>query len=354
MSDATASTGGSMVGKTVIVTGGNSGIGKATAVALARAGARVVITARDQARGDRAVEDIRRASGSDRVELVVFDLGDLASVRAGAAEILERCPRIDVLVNNAGLVLTDRAETVDGYEATFAINHLGPFLLTNLLPDRLMASAPARIVNVASTAHNPGPPGHALRRSAVDARTTRACGSTASPKLANILFTTELARRLAGKGVTANSLHPGTVRTGYGRDGDTKGFLAFGIKIGQAVLPVPGEGGRTSVYLASSPEVAGVTGEYFVKCKARRRPSAGPGRSGRSDSGRSAKNWSVPRSRDLLRFCARFAYPESSPPGGSPGPRAGAGEVGGERGPGGRDDRRVGDGEAELAVGIQG
>jgi NAD(P)-dependent dehydrogenase (short-subunit alcohol dehydrogenase family) len=272
MSDVTAPTGRSMTGKTVIVTGANSGIGKATAVALARAGGRTVITARDQARGNRAVEEIRQASGSDQVELVVFDLGDLASVRAGAAELLDRCPRIDVLINNAGLVLTDRAETVDGYEATFAINHLGPFLLTELLTDRLVASAPSRVVNVASTAHRSAR--HGLDFEDLQSRQgykgMRVYGSS---KLANILFTTELANRLSGKGVTANSVHPGTVATGYGRDGDTRGLLAFGLKVIKPFVLTPEKGARTSVYLASSEAVAGVTGKYFVKCKARK-PSA--------------------------------------------------------------------------------
>jgi NAD(P)-dependent dehydrogenase (short-subunit alcohol dehydrogenase family) len=261
-----------MTGKTVIVTGGNSGIGKATAVALARAGARTVITARDQARGIQAVADIGQASGSDLVELVVFDLGDLASVRAGAAELLERCPRIDVLINNAGLVLTDRAETVDGYEATFAINHLGPFLLTELLTDRLVASAPSRVVNVASTAHRSARRGLDFEdlQSRQRYKGMQVYGSS---KLANILFTTELASRLSGRGVTANSVHPGTVATGYGRDGDTRGFLAFGLKVIKPFVLTPERGARTSVYLASSEDVAGVTGKYFVKCKARK-PSA--------------------------------------------------------------------------------
>ena len=143
----------SMDGKTVVITGGNSGIGKAAAVDLARAGARVVITARNEQRGTAARDDIASTSGSDRVGLSVFDLADLASVRAGAADLLERCPRIDVLLNNAGLILSERTLSADGYEATFAINHLGPFLLTDLLLDRLRSSAPSRIVNVASTAH---------------------------------------------------------------------------------------------------------------------------------------------------------------------------------------------------------
>src|ERR1035437_6235835 len=170
-------TDGSMTGKTVIVTGGNSGIGKATAVALARVGAQTVITARDVSRGNQAVAEIRQSSGSDLVELVVFDLADLASVRVGAAELLRRCDRIDVLINNAGLVLTDRSETVDGYESTFAVNHLGPFLLTTLLTDRLVAYAPSRVWKWPSPPTGPRAPG-LTSTICSRARTTGACRYT--------------------------------------------------------------------------------------------------------------------------------------------------------------------------------
>jgi NAD(P)-dependent dehydrogenase (short-subunit alcohol dehydrogenase family) len=263
-----------MAGTTVVVTGGNSGIGLETAVALGQMGARVVITARNPTRGEAAVATIAGRIGSaGSVELACFDLADLASVRAGAAEILQRCPRLDVLVNNAGLVLSQRAETVDGYEATFAINHLGPFLLTTLLLPRLIESAPARIVNVASTAHVSARHGMPF----VDLQSTRSYAGMrvyGESKLANILFTLELTRRLEGTGVTANCLHPGTVRTGYGADGDAKGFLALGIKIAKPFFLSPQKGARTSIYLASSPEVAGVSGRYFVKCRPKkpRRP----------------------------------------------------------------------------------
>jgi len=282
-----------MTGKTVIVTGGNSGIGKATAVALARVGARTVITARDASRGNQAVAEIRQSSGSDLVELVVFDLADLASVRVGAAELLRRCDRIDVLINNAGLVLTDRSETVDGYESTFAVNHLGPFLLTTLLTDRLVASAPSRVVNVASTAHRSA-------RHGMDFDDLQSCQNYrgmqvyARSKLANILFTTELARHVAGTGVTVNSVHPGTVATGYGRDGDTRGFLAFGLKEIKPFVLTPEKGARTSVFLASSADVADVTastssrGELaspLPRPRMRPLPVA---------CGRSARNWWVP------------------------------------------------------------
>ncbi len=259
-----------MQGRTVVVTGANSGIGFETAAALAAMGARVIVTARNADKGRAAVAAIaQRLGGATQVQLAVFDLADLSSVRRGATELLELAPRLDVLVNNAGLVLTQRAETVDGFEATFATNHLGPFLLTNLLLERMRASAPSRIVNVASTAHSTARSGIAFDdlQSGRHYRPMRVYGQS---KLANMLFTLELARRLEGSGVTANSLHPGTVRTGYGGDGDTRGLLAFGIKISSPFFLSPAKGARTSVYLASSPEVAGVSGEYFVKCKPRR------------------------------------------------------------------------------------
>ncbi len=261
-----------MTGKHVVVTGGNSGIGKATASALARAGAEVVITARDEQRGRKALRDIRDESGSDRVELVIFDLGDLASIRSGTERILQLLPSIEVLVNNAGLVLSRRSETVDGFEATFGINHLGPFYLTQLLTDRLVASAPARVVNVSSSAHSSARGGLDFD----DLQSNRGYQGMqvyGRSKLANILFTTELARRLAGTGVTANALHPGVVATGYARDGDTSGILAFGVQVIRPFVLSPEKGARTSVYLASSPEVAEVSGKYFVKCR-ERSPSA--------------------------------------------------------------------------------
>ena len=179
-----------MTGKTVVITGANSGIGFETAIALARAGANTVITARSQEKGEAALARIRHRSGSDNVSLAVFDLASLASTAAGAARILDLCPRIDVLINNAGVVLSERGQTSDGFEATFAINHLGPFFLTQLLIDRLKASAPARIVNVASAAY---------RMAALDFDDLQTYGNYTAmnaygrSKLANIYFTTELA-----------------------------------------------------------------------------------------------------------------------------------------------------------------
>ncbi len=255
--------------KTVVVTGGNSGIGYETCVALAALGARVILTARNADKGRAAVGAINdRVDGPAAAQLVVFDLADLASVRRGADEILDLAPTIDVLVNNAGLIQSVRSETVDGLESTLAVNHLGPFLLTNLLLERLRHSAPSRIVTVASTAHNTarhGMPFDDLQST----RSYKAMRVYGQSKLANILFTNELARRLEGTAVTANSLHPGTVRTGYGADGDARGLLALGIKIASPFFLSPAKGARTSIYLASSRQVEGVTGQYFVKCKPR-------------------------------------------------------------------------------------
>jgi len=287
---------GPMDGRTVVVTGGNSGIGKATATALARAGARVVVTARHQGRGRQAVGDIRRDAGSDAVDLALFDLADLSSVRSGAAELLGRYGRIDVLVNNAGVVLSDRTETVDGYEATFAVNHLAPFLLTRLLTDRLVASAPSRVVNVASVAHRSAR--HGLDFADLQSRHGyRGMQAYARSKLANLLFTAELARRLGSSGVTANAVHPGTVATGYGRDGDTHGFLPFGLRVIAPVVKTPEEGARTSVLLASSPDLEGVTGGYFVSGR-RRTPSAAA-----RDAGAARRLWAV--SEQLVEAAGR-------------------------------------------------
>jgi NAD(P)-dependent dehydrogenase (short-subunit alcohol dehydrogenase family) len=257
-----------MSGKTVVVTGANSGIGFETAAALGRAGAHVVMTGRDAARTEEARRRLQERVPSASLDSVVFDLASLASVRAGADELIERLSRIDVLINNAGLMLSKRRETVDGFEETFAINHLGPFLLTSLLMPRIRASAPARIVNVASAAHRSA-------RRGLDFADLQSCNRYIGmevygrTKLANIYFTMELARRLEGTGVTANSLHPGTVGTGFARDGDATGFMAVGVLIARPFMLTAARGARTSIYLASSPEVEGVSGKYFVRCRAR-------------------------------------------------------------------------------------
>ena len=255
-----------MTGKTVVITGGTSGIGLETAAALAGAGARVVITGRDPARTQRAVDELSGRVPDGKVESAVFDLVSLDSVRKGADDILARLTAIDVLINNAGLVLSSRQQTPDGFEATLAINHLGPFLFTRLLLDRIKESAPARIINVASTAHKGARNGIDFD----DLHTTRRYSGMRAysrSKLANILFTRELASRLAGTGVTVNSLHPGTVASGFAGDGDANGWFAFGVRIIRPFILSSEQGAKTSVYLASSPEIKDVTGAYFVRCR---------------------------------------------------------------------------------------
>jgi NAD(P)-dependent dehydrogenase (short-subunit alcohol dehydrogenase family) len=258
-------TGTPMVGKVVAVTGANAGIGKETAVALARMGATVVMTSRDAGRGAAALEDVRDRSGSTNVELLALDLAQLESVRSFATELLDRYDRLDVLVDNAGLVMSKRTETAEGFETTFGVNHLGHFYLTNLVLDRLRASAPARIVVLASHAHKMARRGLSFD----DLQSThryRAFDAYSKSKLANVYFTRELARRLAGSGVTVNAAHPGYVASRFGRDGDM--YLEPLLRLGAKLLAVTSEeGARTSVYLASSPEVEGKTGGYYVKCK---------------------------------------------------------------------------------------
>jgi NAD(P)-dependent dehydrogenase (short-subunit alcohol dehydrogenase family) len=248
-------------GKTVLITGGNSGIGLATATRLAEAGAHVVLTSRDPDRGAAAVATIRERTGSDRVEAMVLDLADRASIRSFAAAFLDRYDRLDVLVNNAGLVQGEHTTTADGVETTWAVNHLGPFLLTDLLLDQLRDSAPARIVNVASLAH---------RRGTLDvddpfrvAEPFQGLVVYARSKLANVLFTRELARRLEGTGVTANCCHPGTIRSGFGQDGDARGIFAVLLALARPVFPGPEIGAYAPLHLATSPELATVTGQYF-------------------------------------------------------------------------------------------
>ena len=232
-----------MQGKTVVVTGGNSGIGFETAAALARMGARVLVTARNADKGRAAVAAItQRLDGDGQVQLVVFDLADLASVRQGAAEILEQAPRLDVLVNNAGLVLTERAETVDGYEATFATNHLGPVPPDQpaARPDHGVGAVPHRQRGVDGPQR--GPQGDPLRRPAVRRSATGACGCTGSRSWPTSCSRWSWPGASRAAGVTANSLHPGTVRTGYGGDGDARGLARLRDQDRQSLLPLAGQG----------------------------------------------------------------------------------------------------------------
>ncbi len=253
-------------GRVVLVTGATNGIGKVTALELAKLGARVVIVGRDSARTQATANDIRDRSGQAAVDTLVADLSVMNEVRRLADTFKARYDRLDVLVNNAGAVFAQRRETDDGYEMTFALNHLSYFLLTNLLLDVLKASAPARIVNVSSGAHT-----SAKGINFDDIHSTKAYGmggfaAYSQSKLANILFTYELARRLAGTGVTANVLHPGFVATGFGRN--SAGLMNRIMGVLHRFALTPEEGARTTIYLASSPEVEGVTGQYFDKCRA--------------------------------------------------------------------------------------
>lgn len=260
-----------------VVTGANTGVGLETARGLAERGMTVVMCSRDPERGRAALEDVRASTGSGSVELVRLDLASLESVRAAAAEILERHPRIAILVNNAGAVLSDRRTTADGFEATFGVNHLGHFLFTKLLLPALEAGAPSRIVNVASDAHRMSF-GLDFDDLQWERRRYRGLGVYADSKLANILFTRELARRLEGKGVVAHAVHPGVVGSRFGWDGDTRGWFAFGVKLVKPLLLTPAKGARTSLHVATSEEAGRSSGLYW----ARSRPIK-PSRAARSD-----------------------------------------------------------------------
>jgi NAD(P)-dependent dehydrogenase (short-subunit alcohol dehydrogenase family) len=247
-----------MSGKVVLITGGTGGIGKAAATALAGMGAEVVVTGRNREKGDRAVEGIRRESGNENVSLIQADLAEQAQVRNLAGEFEASHDRLDVLVNNAGGIFSRREETPDGIEWTFAVNHLAPFLLTNLLLDMLKESAPSRIVTTSSQAQSFG------QRGFFDLQSEKryvAFQTYGRSKLANILFTFELAERLRGTGVTANCYHPGAVNTNFGADGRGPQQVLFNLF--KPFMRSPEQGADTLVYLASSPEVEGMTGKYL-------------------------------------------------------------------------------------------
>jgi retinol dehydrogenase 12 len=250
---------GGMEGKVALITGGTSGIGKAAATALAGIGAAVVVTGRNEERGRAAVGEIQRGSGSQKVSLMLADLGVQAEVRGLAQAFKERHDRLDVLVNNAGLILSKRTETPDGFETTLAVNHLAPFLLTNLLLDVLKRSAPSRVITVSSEAR---------RRAEIDfddlqsERHYRAFQVYGMTKLANILFTYELAERLRGTGIVANCVHPGGVNTNFGKNNRNLGTLLF--RAFKPFMRTPEQGADTIVYLASSPEAEEMSGEYLI------------------------------------------------------------------------------------------
>jgi len=246
--------------KTCMVTGATGGIGFVTARELARQGAKATLVSRSPERCQAAAERICQETGNPQVDFIVADLSSLAEVRRAAQEFLNRHSRLDVLVNNTGGFFMKRSETVDGLEMTIALNHLSYFLLTNLLLETIKASTPARIVSVSSDAH---------RGARIDFNNLqnkrRYAGFRvyAQSKLMNVLFTYELSRRLEGSGVTANALHPGFVASGFAKN---NGFLfRLAMPLAQLGALSPEEGARTSIYLASSPEVEGVSGKYFTK-----------------------------------------------------------------------------------------
>jgi len=249
-----------MAGKTVLITGGTSGIGKATAMGLAALGARVAITGRDPERAEAAAVVIRGATGNPAVDGFGADLSSQAEVRRLAAAILATYPRLDVLVNNVGGSWATRHVTADGLEQTFAVNHLAAFLLTNLLLDRLKASAPARVVTVSSNAQARGKIDFEDLQGERNYSEQRAYPQS---KLASVMFTYELARRLAGTGVTATVLHPGVASTGFGAEDPSRIFKLI-VPLYRPFMKTPRQGAATSIYLASSPAVDGVTGQYFA------------------------------------------------------------------------------------------
>ena len=248
-------------GQTILITGATSGIGAITARELARMGAQVVVVGRDAKKTRSVVSEIQQTTGNQRVEMLIGDLSDLSEVRCLADEFKQRFDRLHVLINNAGAVFFNHRTTADGYEMTLALNHLSPFLLTNLLLDRLNASTPARVVTVSSMAHwaahvNPDQlNGH---------RFYWGWRAYSQSKLMNILFTRELARRV-GSGVTANCVHPGFVASNFGKSNG--GIYRTLWNVFELAAISPEKGAQTSIYLASSPEVASVSGEYFYDCK---------------------------------------------------------------------------------------
>ena len=263
---ATPSTNRLMAGKTVLITGGTGGIGRATAIRLASMGARVGISGRDRGRTDRAAAEIASESGNGIADAFAADMSSQAEVRRLAAEVLAAYPRIDVLINNVGGFWSHRHVTADGLERTFALNHLAPFLLTDLLLDRLKASAPARIVTVSSGAQSMGKIDF---DDLMGERKYSGQQAYNQSKLANVMFTYELARRLAGISVTATALHPGMTNTAFSAEDPSRAFAPL-VKVMRPFMKRPDRGADTPVYLASALAAEGLTGQYFANRQPRR------------------------------------------------------------------------------------
>jgi NAD(P)-dependent dehydrogenase (short-subunit alcohol dehydrogenase family) len=260
---------GNMTGKNVVITGATSGLGLVASGRLARLGARLILVARNRGKAEAMLRQLREKTSLLEAEILIADMSRLDEVRKLAAELPKAAPRIDVLINNAGAIFTRRETTADGLERTFALNHMAYFLLTVLLLDRLKANAPARIVNVASEAHRNA------KLDFGDLQTAQGYSGWLAyrrSKLANILFTRELARRLGGSGVTSNCLHPGFVATAFGDNNG--GRFRFALNIAKRFMAIaPEQGGETLVYAASAPEIAGASGLYFDQNRPRA-PSA--------------------------------------------------------------------------------
>lgn len=264
-----------MKGKVVVITGATSGIGRVAAESLAKMGARIVQIARDRERGESAVRRLRELNPMAPHSIHYADLSSLSEMKRAAAQIAEAEPRVDILINNAGAMFGSHQATADGLERTFALNHLSYFVLTQCLRSRLLAAAPARVVSTSSDAHA------MASLDFDDLQSVRAYGNKSlsewlrfggpgfkvygRSKLCNILFTRELSRRLSGTGITANCLHPGFVATRFGDE--TGGLMSFSIGIAKKFALSPQQGAETLIYLASSPDVAGISGAYFDKCR---------------------------------------------------------------------------------------
>ena len=271
-------------GKTVIITGANTGIGKETALDLAKRGARVILACRDLDKANTAANEIREASGNSGILVKKLDLASKNSIREFAEGIVKSEPKLDILINNAGIMWCPHWKTEDGFEMQFGVNHLGHFLLTNLLIDLLKRSAPSRVVNVSSYGHRMGQINFDDLNSE---KSYSRVGAYSNSKLANILFTRELSRRLEGTGVTANSLHPGAVQTELGRHLGPAIIAWLLTPIVGMVLKSARQGAQTSIYCAVSEELEGVSGLYFRDC-AQKEPA-----SQAKDDGAAKKLWEV-------------------------------------------------------------
>jgi NAD(P)-dependent dehydrogenase (short-subunit alcohol dehydrogenase family) len=263
-----------LTGKVVLITGGTSGIGQVAAEKLAAMGAQIILIARDHARGQAALQRLHESGAKVSHAVYYADLAEMSDVKCVSAEIAKAHPRVDVLINNAGAMFSGRSVTREGLERTFALNHMSYFVLTAALRDVLLSSAPARIINTASDAHAVSPLDFDdLQSNAAYRGNLQEWLRYGGPgfkvygrsKLCNILFTRELARRLAGSGVTANCLHPGFVATRFGAE--SGGLMSFGLRFAKRFALSPQEGAKTLIYLASSPDVAAATGLYFDKCR---------------------------------------------------------------------------------------